>query len=106
MAGHLKDSDPNILVFGGDWCKDTRRVLNLIEALGLLEQSVYVAMDRDKDGNAGLGNEHVSFLVYLGEEDGRKVRIPIVSVKGKRLNEPTNEELVDVLVAAGMLGGA
>jgi glutaredoxin len=84
---------PNVTVFGADWCEDTHRSRRLLRRLGVAH--CYRNVDEDL---AAL--EQATTL-------GQGVRrTPVVDVDGTALVEPSNEALMSTLISRSVLSAA
>jgi glutaredoxin len=80
-----------IKVYGANWCEDTTRTREQLDALGVKYQYI----DIDKDAAA---------KQWITKQNHGKQKTPTVDVGGKILIEPTNEEMEDALRKSGALG--
>jgi glutaredoxin len=80
-----------IKVYGANWCEDTTRTREQLDALGVK----YEYIDIDKDAAA---------KQWITQQNHGKQKTPTVDVGGKILIEPTNEEMEDALRKSGALG--
>lgn len=83
---------PTIIVYGADWCVDTRRTLRHLRRLGAKHH--YLNIDEDLDA-----------LVRAKALGGGERRTPIVDLGlgGEPLVEPANDTLTAAVVEADML---
>ena len=81
-----------IIVYGADWCEDTRRALRHLRRLGVLHR--YLNVDEDLDA--------LNSAIAL---NGGQRRTPTVDlgVGGPPLIEPANDTLTEALVELDML---
>jgi mycoredoxin len=90
MVGFQERSMAAIKVFGADWCEDTQRSLEQLDALGL----DYDYFDVDEDPAA---------QAWVKEQNGGKQKTPTIDVKGKIVIEPSDEELEETLRERGFI---
>ena len=79
-----------IKVYGANWCHDTVRTREQLDALGVKYEYINV----EKDAAA---NKHITDL------NGGKRKTPTVDLGGKILIEPSNEEMENALRTAGVV---
>ncbi len=79
-----------IKVYGANWCEDTVRTREQLDALGVTYEYINV----EKDAAA---NKHITEL------NNGKRKTPTVELGGKILIEPSNEEMENALRAGGMI---
>lgn len=85
--------EPNVTVFGADWCEATGRVLNALRFHSLPYE--YINIDLNP-----MGKEEVLEL------NNREVNIPTVVIEGlgtQILSAPSDEELREALMEAEVL---
>jgi mycoredoxin len=75
------------IVFGADWCEDTQRALRLLRRLSVAHD--YLNVDEDRDAL------HRAVTLNAGVR-----RTPVIELAGAVVVEPSNEALLDALVAA------
>jgi mycoredoxin len=90
MSSALRSSQPNVTVFGADWCEDTHRSRRLLRRLGVTH--LYRNVDEDLDA--------LDQATRLG--DGVR-RTPVIEVDDISLIEPSNEALTSALVRTRVL---
>jgi mycoredoxin len=79
-----------IKLFGADWCEDTTRTREQLDALNVKYQ--YIDVEKDADAN-----KHITDLNH------GKRRTPTVDLGGTILIEPTNDEMEAALRSAGVV---
>ena len=79
-----------IKVYGANWCEDTVRTREQLDALGVTYEYINV----EKDAAA---NKHITELNH------GKRKTPTVDLGGKILIEPSNEEVEKALRSAGII---
>jgi glutaredoxin len=84
------DTSPGLIVYGADWCEDTRRTRRLLRRLGVLHR--YRNVDEDLDA-----------LERATELNRGVRRTPVVTLKDDVLVEPTNLAMTNALVHHGVL---
>jgi glutaredoxin len=80
-----------IKVYGANWCEDTTRTREQLDALGVKYE--YINVEKDAAANK-----------WITEKNNGKRKTPTVDLSGKLLIEPTNEEMEKALRAAGAIG--
>ena len=78
-------AEPNIIIYGADWCGDCRRAKKF-----LLDQNipfVWVNTDEDKEAEAFVKQKN----------NGKRIIPTIIFPDGSFLVEPSNEELAEKL---------
>lgn len=80
-----------IKVYGADWCEDTTRTREQLDALGVAYD--YIDIDRDPAAKA-----------WVTAQNNGKQKTPTVDLGGETvLIEPTNEEMEKALRAGGLI---
>jgi glutaredoxin len=79
-----------IKVYGANWCEDTTRTREQLDALGVKYE--YINVEKDTAANK-----------WITEQNNGKRKTPTVDLDGKILIEPTNEEMEEALRAAGVV---
>jgi glutaredoxin len=80
-----------VKVYGADWCPMTQRTLAHLRSLGVPYD--YIDIEHDPAARK-----------WVKEQNGGREKKPTLDVHGTVLAEPSNEELDDQLVSAGLLG--
>ena len=79
-----------IKLYGANWCEDTTRTREQLDALGVKYEYINV----EKDAAA---NKHITEL------NNGKRKTPTIDLGGKILIEPSNEEMEQALKTSGLL---
>jgi glutaredoxin len=79
-----------IKVYGANWCEDTTRTREQLDALGVHYE--YINVDKDAAANQ-----------WITEQNNGKRKTPTVDLGGKILIEPSNEEMENTLRASGVI---
>jgi glutaredoxin len=88
----LRSSDSRLLiVYGADWCEDTRRARRLLRRLSIAHE--YYNIDED-----------VFALERACALNAGERRTPVVDVNGVVLVEPSNLDLTEALIRAELVG--
>ena len=84
-------SNPEITVYGADWCEDTQATRNNLDSLGVQYQ--YINVEQDPQAQA-----------WVKEQNGGKQKTPTVKIRGSILVEPDEKELEEALRNTGLMG--
>ncbi|HEV7860518.1 MAG TPA: glutaredoxin domain-containing protein [Pyrinomonadaceae bacterium] len=79
-----------VIVYGADWCGDTRRTLQQLERLGVVHE--YVDVERDEGASA-----------WVKEQNDGKERKPTVKIGERVLSVPDERELEATLHAENLI---
>lgn len=83
--------NPNVKVYGTDWCGDTRRSRQLLDQLGVAYQ--YLDIDHDPDAER-----------WVKDHNDGKLKRPTIDVAGKAiLSQPSDAALKAALAHAGVV---
>jgi mycoredoxin len=80
--GEIKMS--KVIVYGADWCGDTRRTLQQLERLGVAHE--YVNVEHDQQASA-----------WVKEQNDGKERKPTLKIGERVLSVPDEQELEETL---------
>lgn len=79
-----------VIVYGADWCGDTRRALQQLDDLGVAYD--YVNVEQDKQASS-----------WVKSHNDGKERKPTIKVGGRVLSVPDARQLEDALRENGLL---
>jgi glutaredoxin len=82
-----------VIVYGADWCGDTRRTLQQLERLGVDHE--YVDVEQDERASN-----------WIKEQNDGKERKPTLKIGERVLSVPDERELEETLKAENLLGKA
>ncbi|MEA2172950.1 MAG: mycoredoxin [Blastocatellia bacterium] len=82
-----------VIVYGADWCGDTRRTLRQLERRGVDHE--YVDVEQDERASN-----------WVKEQNGGKERKPTLKIGERVLSVPDERELEETLKAENLLGQA
>lgn len=81
----------DVKVYGADWCEDTHATRQQLDRLGIAYE--YINVESDARAQA-----------WVKQQNGGKQRTPTVDIRGRIIVEPDENELVETLKGAGVMG--